>query len=98
MKESALSRFSEELIAYGKKKQELLKLCEGKFVIFKGSEFGGVYDSPASAYSAGIEKYGNDSFLIKPVLHEDRVEQFPALQLGVIHLNPNHRNFQWWNW
>ena len=79
------SKFSEELKAYERKKSELLKLCEGKFAVFKGAEFVGVFDTPAAAYSAGIERYGNDAFLIKPVLREDRVEQIPALHLGLIH-------------
>ena len=79
------SRFSEELKAYERKKAELLSVCEGKFAVFKGSEFVGVYDNPGAAYSAGIERFGNDSFLIKPVLREERVEQIPALYLGLIH-------------
>ena len=78
-------RFSEELRAYQSKKEELLALCEGKFAVFKCSEFLGVFDTPGAAYSAGIERFGNDAFLIKPVLREERVEQIPALHLGLIH-------------
>jgi len=84
MSEVIQSRFAEELRAYDLKKEELLKLCEGKFALFKGAEFGGVYDSAGAAYSAGIEKYGDGSFLIKPVLRVERIEQIPALQLGLL--------------
>ncbi len=79
------SRFSDEFAAYERKKPELLRLCEGKFAVFKGPEFLGVFDTPSAAYSAGIERCGNEAFLIKPVLREERVEQIPALHLGLIH-------------
>ncbi len=82
------NRFSEELRAYESKKPELLKLCEGKFAVFKGAEFLGVFDTPSAAYSAGLQRFGNDAFLIKPVLREERVEQIPALHLGLIHAGP----------
>ena len=78
-------RFNREEATYKKQKSELLKLCEGKFVVFKGDEFGGVFDSPSSAYAAGIEHYGNSSFLIKQVLREERIEQMPALHLGLMY-------------
>ena len=79
------NRFSAELKAYQSKKEELLALCEGKFAVFKGSEFLGVFDTPGAAYSAGIQRFGNDAFLLKPVLREERVEQIPALHRGLIH-------------
>ena len=85
MSEVIESRFAEELKAYERKKAELLALCEGKFAVFKGTEFVGVFDTPGAAYSAGIQRCGNDSFLIKPVLKEEPVERIPALHLGLIH-------------
>lgn len=88
MSEAVQSSFAEELQAYERKKPELLKLCEGKYALLKGAEFVGVYDAPGAAYSAGIERFGNDSFLIKAVLREERVEQIPALHLGLLHACP----------
>lgn len=82
------SKFSEELAAFECKKPELLRLCEGKFAVFRKSEFLGVFDTPSTAYSAGIERFGNEAFLLKPVLREERVEQMPALHLGLIHACP----------
>ncbi len=57
-------RFTEELTAFEHRKQELLNLCEGKFAVFKGSEFLGVFDTPQAAYDAGLNKWGNVAFLI----------------------------------
>ncbi len=79
-----LARFEAENAAFESRKEELLKLCEGKFAVFKGEEFLGVFDSPQAAYAAGIEKYGNVSFLIKHVTSRERVEQVPALYLGLL--------------
>ena len=85
MNDTVEKRFAEELMAFERNKEELIKLCEGKFALFKGSEFIGVYDTQAAAYNVGIEKFGNVPFLIKPVVKQERVEQLPALHLGLLH-------------
>ena len=85
MSETVQKIFSEELVEYETKKSELLRLCPGKCAVLKGKEFLGVFDTPQAAYSAGIEKYGNVPFLIQLVQKEERVEQAPALFLGVLH-------------
>ena len=78
-------KFKEELLAFEQQKQDLLKLCEGKFAVFKGSEFLGVFDTPQSAYDAGLNKWGNVQFLIKPVVSEENPQRIPALYLGLLH-------------
>jgi len=80
--------FEEENKAFEQRKEELLRLCEGKFALFKGTDFGGVYDSFQAAYSAGIEKYGNVEFLIKPILREPVVEHVPTLFIGLLSARP----------
>jgi hypothetical protein len=80
-----MTEFKKELAAFEAKKDELLKLCEGKFALFKGSEFLGVYDTPQAAYDAGLNKWGNVPFLIKPVVKEEKPQQIPALYLGLLH-------------
>lgn len=80
-----VEEFKPEMAAYESKKAELLKLCEGKFAVFKGDEFLGVFDTSNAAYDAGMSKWGNVSFLIIPVRKQERIEQIPALYLGVMH-------------
>jgi len=77
-------KFKEELAAYEAQKEELLKICLGKFAVFRGNEFLGTYDTMVAAYEAGISKWGNVEFLIKPILKEEKPEQFPALYLGLL--------------
>ena len=85
MKDEAGTLFAAELQAYERMKDELLRLCEGKHALFKGSEYIGVFDTPEAAYNTGIERFGNVPFLIKPVCRREPVEWFPALELGVLH-------------
>ena len=85
MNDTIEKQFNEELEAYERSKENLLSLCEGKFAVFKGSQFIGVYDNAAAAYNAGVERFGNVPFLIKPVLRQERIEYLPALHLGLIH-------------
>ena len=80
-----MTEFKKELAAFEAKKDELLKLCEGKFAVFKDSEFLGVFDTPQAAYDAGLNKWGNVPFLIKPVVKDEKPQQIPALYLGLLH-------------
>jgi hypothetical protein len=80
-----MTEFIKELAAFEARKEELLELCRGKLAVFKESEFLGVFDTPQAAYEAGLNKWGNVPFLIKPVVQEEKPKQFPALCLGLLH-------------
>jgi len=69
---------------FQKKKEEWLKLYEGKFVVIKDEELLGAYDTEGEAYKNGLDKYGNIPFLIKKVQPEEPAEEIPAYMLGVI--------------
>jgi hypothetical protein len=77
-----------ELNFYQKHKQEYLKLYKGQFVLIKGEEFIGVFTTDAEAYKAGLEKFGNQPFLIKQVLEDDSKVSYPALTVGAINVHP----------
>jgi len=64
-----------------------LDTYKDKFVLVKGRDLVGVFDTFRDAYTAGVERFGNSPFLIKRVSEEEQVERFPALTLGVIHAN-----------
>lgn len=65
-------------------KDELLKHHEGKFALIYGSDLVGIWDSQESAYSDGIERFGNVSFLIKRIIADDAIESVPALYWGAL--------------
>ena len=64
--------------------QEYLKLYKDQFVLIKGENFAGAFTTDAEAYKAGLEKFGNQPFLIKQVLDNDGTVSYPALTIGVL--------------
>lgn len=79
--------FAAENKAFESRKAELLRLCLGKFAVFKGEDFGGVYDTVYAAYEAGLSKYGNVPFLIRRVVETEQPPQAPAYCLGLLRLD-----------
>lgn len=76
-----------ELKYFEKNKKEYLKLYKNSFILIKNDTFGGAFTTEAETYKAGIEKYGNEPFLIKQVLENEQTVSFPALIVGAIHVN-----------
>ena len=75
-----------ELEYFQRHKQEYLKLYKNQFVLIKGEEFAGAFTTEAEAYKAGLERFGNEPFLIKQVLDGDETISFPALTVGLLHV------------
>ncbi len=75
-----------ELNFYNKRKEELLRVYKGQFVLIKGEKFIGAYTTDAEAYKAGLEQFGNHPFLIKQVLEDDAKISYPALTVGAINM------------
>src|SRR5260370_26815144 len=75
-----------ELNYYEKNKQEYLKLYNNQFVLIKGTQFVGTFTTDAEAYRAGLEKYGNQPFLIKQVLPDGTTVSNPALTVGAMNI------------
>ncbi len=69
-------------------KEELLKHYENQFVLIKDDTLVGAFTTEVEAYQAGIQKFGNQPFLIKKVTKEEEIALFPALTLGLINANP----------
>jgi hypothetical protein len=76
-----------ELEYFQKHKQEYQKLYKGQFVLIKGETFAGAFTTDAEAYKAGLEKFGNEPFLIKQVLDDDDRVSYPALAVGMLNIN-----------
>jgi len=56
-----------ELATYEQNKAHLLATAEGKFVLIRGSEIFGVFDSEEAAISRGYQLLGNVPFLVKRI-------------------------------
>ena len=77
--------FEIEIERYNELLPELLESSKGKFVVIKGRELLGIYDSNDDAYEAALDKYGLSGFLLRPVRETQQVVSIPALQLGILH-------------
>jgi len=74
-----------ELERYTKMKPELLKNHKDKFVLIRGEEFIGAYDSAENAYTEGVKRFGREPFLVKKVTEQEEVYRNQALALGLMH-------------
>jgi len=73
-----------ELAYYEKHVQDWMKEHEGKYVLLRGEEVAGFFDTPQAAYEAGVSRYGTDPFFIRRVTQDEPNDSVPALACGVI--------------
>jgi len=71
-----MNAFAVELRAFEARRSELVKNSLGKWAVFLGEEFGGVFDTYQDALQVGLDKYGSREFLIKEVTQYDVPVQF----------------------
>jgi hypothetical protein len=72
-----------EIETFQARKKELLAEAEGKFVLIKGEEVAGVFDSQGDALQGGYKRFGKDPFLVKKVLAVDLPLPFTSNVVGV---------------
>ncbi|MBI4501536.1 MAG: hypothetical protein HY700_10275 [Gemmatimonadetes bacterium] len=68
----------EELQTYEDNREKLLGSSKGKFVLIKGAEVVGVFDSQLDAIGQGYEKFGNVPFLVKQILEVETPQNFTS--------------------
>jgi hypothetical protein len=74
-----------ELARFESLKSDLLKNHGGKFVVIHGDDFIGAFDTAENAYSEGVKRFGQETFLVKKVTPLPEVFRNQALSLGLIH-------------
>ena len=72
-----------ELQTYEKNRESLLGSAEGKFVLIKGDQIVGVYESKMDAINQGYRQLGHVPFLVKQVLKVETPLNFLSNRLGV---------------
>ncbi len=78
----------DELAYFEQLKPELLREHAEQFALIKGRALLGTFATMEEAYAAGVKRLGNVPMLIKQVLPEDPVHQFPALEHGLMRVRP----------
>ncbi len=72
-----------ETATFQEHRDELLGSAEGKFVLVKGEQVVGVYDSKRDAITEGYRRFGNTPFLVKQVLKVETPQNFVSQLLGI---------------
>jgi hypothetical protein len=77
-----------ELQFFAENKANWLTVHSGKFVLVKGKELLGVFDTSDAAIAEGARRFGSQSFLVRQVKAEDEKIYIPALALGLLYADP----------
>jgi hypothetical protein len=72
-----------ELEVFERHRFELLERAAGKYVLVKGPDIIGTFETEVEAIREGYQRYGNDAFLVKHVLEADVPLNFASFHLGV---------------
>jgi hypothetical protein len=79
-----------ERVYYAENVDEWKRRFPEKFVVVKDRELIGAFSSTEEALSAGAERFGLDSFLVRLVGESEKEVNIPALTLGLLSANPPH--------
>ena len=72
-----------EIKTYEQQRDNLLGTSEGKFVLIRGSQVVGIFDSKMDAIAAGYQQFGNVPFLVKQIVKIETPENFVSNLLAV---------------
>jgi hypothetical protein len=82
-----------EIAFFEKNMEKWLSQYEGKFVLIKGEELTGVYDTNEEALTVAASRYGLSPCLIRRVTKTLEDIKLPALTLGLLYANPTHATY-----
>jgi hypothetical protein len=72
-----------ELETFEKHKADLVGRAKGKFVLIKGEEIVGVFETQGDAVRQGYERLGNVPFLVKEIAELEYAQNFTSNLLGI---------------
>jgi len=68
---------------YKHHREELLGQAEGKYVLIRGDEIVGIFNSKGDAIAQGYERFGNVPFLVKEIVKVETPQNFVSGLLGI---------------
>jgi hypothetical protein len=74
----------EELRTYAQQEEELKRTAPGKFVVIKGTEIVGTFDTLELALTEGTRRFGLEPYLVRRIGEQIEQVNVPALTLGLI--------------
>jgi hypothetical protein len=79
-----MNELEEELKTYGEHEEELKATAFGKYVVIKGPEIVGTFDTLESALVEGTRRFGLEPYLVRKIGEPIQTITIPALTLGLI--------------
>jgi hypothetical protein len=76
--------FEREEKAFARRLPDLLRTSRGKVAVFHASKLVGVYDTEDEAFRSGLTQFGLDEPFFLRTIQPERVDETPALVLGLI--------------
>ncbi len=76
-----------ELNFFHARKDDLAKTFPGRFLVIKGEEVSGAYETREAALTGAVETHGLTNVLIRRAEDTDEIVSIPALAFGLIHAN-----------
>lgn len=71
-----------EIRTFEARRSELLGRAAEKFVLIKGDQVLGIFESQADALNDGYGRFGNQPFLVKQVLDVDVLQNYQFVRSG----------------
>lgn len=78
---------TQELAYFESIRSELVQHNLNQFAVIKGDRLLGTYTDFDAAFSAGIDEFGAEVFLVKKIMEEDIAQSNPALTSGLMRTN-----------
>jgi hypothetical protein len=75
---------------YAEHLAEWLAQHPGKFVLIKGSELLGIFNTIEEALAEGARRFALEPFLVRRVQKDQEEVNVPALTLGILRANSTH--------
>jgi hypothetical protein len=66
-------------------RDRLAKMYPGRFLVIKGEEVSGAYETREAAFTAAVEKHGLTDVLIRRAEDSDELISVPALAFGLVY-------------
>jgi hypothetical protein len=80
----------QEKSVFDEHREEWHQQYPGKFVVIKGDEVVGFFDTLDLALSEGAKRFGLTPFMARSVSEPDQEVSIPAMALGVLRADPTY--------
>jgi len=74
-----IESLQQEIAYFEKIKQQLLKTNRNQFALIKDQKLIGTFTTLQEAYEAGVQRFQDAAFLVKPIVEQEQYQSIPAV-------------------